>query len=127
MTQRINPGMPIHPCSDHQEHDCKIPFYKTNDQLLLRYSRIIHGENDERKDSIRSDYNLLLQVKNGSQSHHNTQFYCMGQPFFTDEEEGDYTKDEWVTRPYYSIKDHIPDGINVIPSFQYSRRFNKFQ
>ena len=123
----INPGMTIHPCSDYQEHDYMMSFYKTNDQLLLHYTRIMDGENDERKGSIQSDYNLLLQVKNGSQGHHKTKFHCMGQPFFTDEEEGDYTEDEWVTCLYYSIKDHIPDGINVIPSFQYSRRFNKFQ
>ena len=51
----------------------------------------------------------------------------MGQPFFDDEEEGDYTEDEWATRFYYSVKGFIPDGIKVIPLFQYSRRFNKFQ
>ena len=81
-------------------------------------------ENDEQKDLIRSDHNLLLQVKSGSKSHHNTKFHCMGQPFFDDEEEGE---DEWATRFYYSVKDYIPDGITAIPLFQYSRRFNKFQ
>ena len=118
----------ISPCTDvnHQEHDFLVPFYKTNDQMLLYYDRIMGGVDEDWKASIQNDCQLLQSVKNGSQNHHNTKFHCMGKPF-EDGLEGDYTEDEWAERLYYCVKGNTPFGVEVVPAYQYTRNFNKFQ
>ena len=80
----------ISPCTEvnHQEHDFLIPFYKTNDQMVVYYDRIMGRVDQDWKATVQNDYELLQNVKNGLQNHHYTKFHCMGKPF---KDEGDYT------------------------------------
>ena len=43
----------INPCTAtyHKQHDFLMPFYKTNDQLLRHYKRVMNGRDAERKKS----------------------------------------------------------------------------
>lgn len=50
----------------------------------------------------------------------------MGQAF-SEDDEVEYSEDKWIVRLCYNIKDHLPDGIEVVPSFQYCQNFSKFQ
>ena len=116
----------INPCTAtyHKQHDFLMPFYKTNDQLLRHYKRVMNGRDAERKRAIQEDHDFLTQLKDHPSNYHNTKFHCMGQPLAEDE---DYNEDEWVERLYHSIKGCLPGEIEVVPSFQYSRNFTKFQ
>ena len=53
--------------------------------MLLYYDRIMDGVDEDRKATIQNDYELLQNVKNDLQNHHNTKLRCMGKPF---EDEG---------------------------------------
>ena len=52
-------------------------------------------------------------------------FIAWGRPFVSD---ADYIEDVWVTQLYYCVKDNMrSQNLQLLPSFQYSRNFGKFQ
>ena len=86
----------IHPCNkeDHCQHQCLLPFHKTNRDLLCYYE--ILGEDSKTADTVR-DHELLLQVQRNLVSHLKTKFYCSGLPFG----QGENYRDQKIDRVYY--------------------------
>ena len=114
----------IPPCSIHENHEFMLPFCKTNKHLQEYYGKVMTSGEDSQKAVIEADKSFLSDVENGA-SYHNTKFHCMGPPFASD---ADYIEDVWVTRLYYCLKDNMgSQNLQLLPSFQYSRNFGKFQ
>ena len=54
-----------------------------------------------------------------STTQENTKFHCCwGSSFKTD----DYEEDEWTERLFHLIKNHIPDFVSIVPSYQYKTK-----
>lgn len=88
--------------------------------MLLYYERIMGETDNEKKNIIQVDYELLQIVKNGVQDHHNTKFYCMGKSF-KDRTERTTLKMSGLC----ACKERRE--VEVAPLYQYIQNFNKFQ
>ena len=77
-----------------------LPFLYDNKKLLLKYTDINDGNDEERKEVSKDKFDELMLIKDAGRGHQHTPYHCSGYAF----RNGPYNETEWTLRLFHSIE-----------------------